>query len=244
MLDPRLNSSGFISLCCAENKDDLPVFERVGGLNAKVYRFSHEGQEYFFKEYLFRNLWKRRNVLFRGRQAIRIYTLLRDAGFRAPKVVCVARRGMRIFSVSESAGADCSIKEAYLDPEKWVGEDISSFRKAFGREVGRLHKAGFCHGDLRWGNVLVRSMDNGKPVFIFIDNDRTRKFWNIPARLRIKNLVQIRLMTISLERPIAEWDDFWQGYCEMNKSIEQRASFWLKKIERKTSSRLLGRTHK
>jgi len=72
--------------------------------------------------------------------------------------------------------------------------------KQFGQTVGRMHAAGIFHGDLRLGNVLVKPVvslsnpkDDNRFVFIFLDNERTRKFKKLPERLRLKNLVQISM---------------------------------------------------
>jgi hypothetical protein len=72
----------------------------------------------------------------------------------------------------------------------------------FGQTVGRMHAENIFHGDLRLGNVLVKPVvslsnpkDNNRFVFIFLDNERTRKFKKLPKRLRLKNLVQIYIST-------------------------------------------------
>jgi hypothetical protein len=68
----------------------------------------------------------------------------------------------------------------------------------FGQTVGRMHADNIFHGDLRLGNVLVKPVvslsnpkDGSRFVFIFLDNERTKKFKKLPKRLRLKNLVQI-----------------------------------------------------
>jgi len=72
--------------------------------------------------------------------------------------------------------------------------------KQFGQTVGRMHAAGIFHGDLRLGNILVKPVvslsnpkDDNRFVFIFLDNERTRKFKKLPESLRLKNLVQISM---------------------------------------------------
>jgi predicted unusual protein kinase regulating ubiquinone biosynthesis (AarF/ABC1/UbiB family) len=70
----------------------------------------------------------------------------------------------------------------------------------FGQTVGRMHAQNIFHGDLRLGNVLVKQ-DNSQFVFIFLDNERTRKFKKLPRRLRLKNLVQICMSRDNISDP-------------------------------------------
>jgi tRNA A-37 threonylcarbamoyl transferase component Bud32 len=56
--------------------------------------------------------------------------------------------------------------------------------------VGRMHAQNIFHGDLRFGNILVKQ-ENEKFIFFLLDNERTKKFKKLPHRLRLKNLVQI-----------------------------------------------------
>lgn len=68
------------------------------------------------------------------------------------------------------------------------------FIRAFGNEIGRLHREGIFHGDLRLGNILVAG-SAGKPVFYFLDNERNRYFpGGMPEYYRLKNLVQINMI--------------------------------------------------
>ena len=66
---------------------------------------------------------------------------------------------------------------------KWLG--------ALAREIRRLHRYGFVHGDLVASNILVAAAD-GDPIFYFIDHDRTRCYpaW-MRQRLWRRNLVQL-----------------------------------------------------
>jgi len=55
-----------------------------------------------------------------------------------------------------------------------------------------MHAGGIFHGDLSIGNVLV-VREEQKWRFFFIGNERTKKFYRLHARLRLKNLVQINM---------------------------------------------------
>jgi hypothetical protein len=106
--------------------------------------------------------------------------------------------------------------------------------KRFGETVGQMHFRGIFHGDLRLGNVLVRQK-NRDLQFFFLDNERTKKFKRLPARLRLKNLVQINMF----REGITDTDRmrFFRKYCSRNirdkKAIKVLAKNVLKKTERR-----------
>jgi tRNA A-37 threonylcarbamoyl transferase component Bud32 len=85
--------------------------------------------------------------------------------------------------------------------KNWIpplsGKELVAKRKLIeklGNEIGTLHKAGVCHGDLRLSNILVEEEDNDI-VFYFIDNERTSDFSRVPRRLIKKNLVQVNMIS-------------------------------------------------
>ena len=70
-------------------------------------------------------------------------------------------------------------------------EEKRSIVRAFGRFVGRLHRAGIYHGDLKAVNVFVRWTGEGEPAFRLVDYDRVRFGRSVSRRRRIKNLAQV-----------------------------------------------------
>ena len=62
--------------------------------------------------------------------------------------------------------------------------------RALGRAIGRLHRAGFVHGDLTPFNLFVQL---GAPVrFIFLDHEKTRRNFGLGRKRRnLRNLVQL-----------------------------------------------------
>lgn len=229
----------FVVRCCLDYKGSETLFSPVRSSRfTRVFRFSWDDHEYYLKEYLFQNWRKHFRGLRRGNHLANIAQRLNNAGFHAPQVVCYARRKSRVFVVSESANAVCSVRDIYDDPAGWEVEDIHGFRRAFGREVGRLHQAGFSHGDMRWGNILVRLANKRLVEFVYIDNDRTRKFRRIPFRRRVINLVQVRLETIDHGNPSDEWLDFWEGYRQTAGLGERRLTALHEFLVCKTNKRL------
>ncbi len=61
---------------------------------------------------------------------------------------------------------------------------------ALGGAVARLHAAGFVHGDLHHGNVLV-----GEPGPVLLDFQRTRRAWTLRARRRDLGFLDASLAT-------------------------------------------------
>ena len=174
----------------------------------------------------------------RGTYLKRIADLLNEAGFESPHVVCHGRSGVRVFVVSEAANADESVYDLLTGISETPVPDLQRFRFLFGEEIGRLHAAGFVHGDLRWGNVLVRGADTGQPAFIYIDNDRTRKYRRIPAHQRIKNLIQIKYPGSLLDKPESDWDTVWEGYISGNPEVRTDATSWRRRVDVKNARRV------
>ena len=107
--------------------------------------------------------------------------------------------------------------------------------RAFGQTIGRMHAADIFHGDLRLGNVLVRREKSGWRFFL-IDNERTRKFWRLPARIRLKNLVQVNM----LDSDGATKTDrmrFFKAYLSINPCVQSCYKEWAQKVVAKTYQR-------
>jgi hypothetical protein len=119
-----------------------------------------------------------------------ITTALREAGFTAPPVLLrgwhyESSRELVITARAEGDGPILAMRE--------LGGSIAAKRgvlRALGREVGRLHRAGFIHGDLTPFNIRIALHE--PPRFAFIDHDRTRRKIMIGrSRHRLRNLVQL-----------------------------------------------------
>jgi tRNA A-37 threonylcarbamoyl transferase component Bud32 len=109
-------------------------------------------------------------------------------------------------------------------------QEKRSLITAFGRTVGRMHAEGIFHGDLRLGNVLVRK-DADCRRFFFIDNERTKKFFRLPKRLRFKNLVQVNMVIDGVSK--TDRMRFFRSYLKDNEPI--RCGY--KRIARKVAVR-------
>lgn len=196
----------FLDACCEEPYAGRAGFKMVNSSRyARVYRFRYGGKDYFYKSYLHRSRFEKVKDAFRGcraERALRGHMVLRENGFGAPKVAMVGKKGRLCFMVSTAVKNGRGWREHYKS--EWNRDlserDLAMKRETIrelGRTVGRLHSRGIFHGDLRWGNIIIVGSGSDRPGFVFLDNERTVKYRNLPWRKRIKNLVQINLDTYS-----------------------------------------------
>ena len=121
-----------------------------------------------------------------GRRALRAFRMgeaLRAAGFGAPLAVVAARRGGEGVLATRDTGGDDLIATVTRLRDRRAKRALL---RALGAEVGRLHAAGFVHGDLVPPNVRV--VDG---CFVFLDNDRTRRSAVLVSLAARRNLVQL-----------------------------------------------------
>jgi hypothetical protein len=123
----------------------------------------------------------------RAWRAYRMGRTLAEAGFRAPEALMVGRRGGEGVLVTAEVVAP-SLLDAIAAAQR--GSVPTAVKRrlldTLGTQVGRLHAAGFVHGDLVPSNLLAE-----RDALVFLDHDRTRRgallvWWG--AR---RNLVQL-----------------------------------------------------
>jgi len=121
---------------------------------------------------------------WRATRAFQMGEALAAAGFDAPAVVVAARRGGEGLLVTRDTGGNDLL--AALAMRARTREAKRALLHALGAEVGRLHRAGFVHGDLVPPNVRVVG-----ERFVFLDNDRTRRSALLVRLAGRRNLVQL-----------------------------------------------------
>jgi tRNA A-37 threonylcarbamoyl transferase component Bud32 len=160
--------------------------------------------KYYYKEYLPRNQLEGVKRLVRGGRCARARkqaAVLQDLGFYTPAIVCWGRGRKNSFMITKGVGG--SGFASYLRDEfhrPLHGHKLRLKRQAIrevGELVGRLHRCGIVHGDLRLGNLLMRETTAGF-VYYLIDNERNKRWFRIPRKLVLKNLVQMAMLGLDI----------------------------------------------
>ncbi len=213
-----------------------------------IVRFGDVEKVVYLKEYFYRSAWDFVKHLFRpsrARRALKAAFMLAENGFESPAIVAMGQCRF-IFFTTRNFVATLEVESARSVYQNVVDNQSSlntgqfqmkrSLAGAFGRTVGRMHAGGIFHGDLRLGNVLAREEQDGWRFF-FLDNERTKRFRRLPARLRLKNLVQINMFEPWAASNTDRMRFFKEYWAENKKSKVEKAAL-IKKVLKKTNRRL------
>jgi hypothetical protein len=203
----------------------------------------------YCKEFVARSPLDQLKRLVRPSRAVRdmnASSLLHRYGFRTAQVVLAAEVRTGLFR-STSFLVTLEITEVrpvahYLMQESGAAGSCSRrerrrLLRRFGLAIGRMHRYGIAHGDLRERNTLVRRRE-GSWEFFFIDNERTRKWFRLPDRARRKNLVQVNMLPWGISH--TDRLRFFRAYLRMNPALRPRYKQWAGRIMAVTRRRLLS----
>jgi len=205
---------------------------------------------HYLKEYLCRSTLDFVKHLFRPSRAKRAFNatlMLQKNGFDAPAVTgllehCTGPFCTNNLLLTEGIENSKSMQQLLTDFYENSGRDTSidkrAMLKAFGGIIGQMHAKGIFHGDLRLGNILV-VREEQKWRFYLIDNERTKKFYHLPAWLRLKNLVQINMYGCGITN--TDLMRFFKAYLKYNPAVANNRRAWAVKILKRTSWRLRGK---
>jgi len=201
----------------------------------------------YLKKYLCRSTLDFVKHLFRPSRAKRAFNatlMLQKNGFDAPAVIglfehCTGPFCTNNLLLTEEVENSKSMPQLLTDICQSSGGDTfvrkRALIEAFGRTIGQMHAKGIFHGDLRLGNVLV-VREEQQWRFFFIDNERTKKFYHLPDRLRLKNLVQINMFRCGITN--TDRLRFFKTYLKDNPVVANNRQDWAVKILARTSFRL------
>ena len=205
-------------------------------------------QNYFLKVYHPESAWSAVKDWFRASKALRFLKqgiALSDAGFLVPPAVAAGEK--RHFGILKAAfvltvAIDGAPLTTFLKENAGRTNGALSVikkraaLKALARQIRRFHDLGFVHGDLVASNIFVCRDAAMNLQFVFMDNDRTRRYpkW-LPQSLWKRNLVQLNrlpLSSISLQDRIR----FFQAYSAAQRAadLDRHLLQWL---EQKTRQR-------
>jgi hypothetical protein len=131
--------------------------------------------------------------LLRGNAGARVARITRElagAGLEAPAILLhgADRASRREIIVTHRADGHGPLKTLSLLAGSTAHKRM--ILRALGREVARLHRGGFVHGDLTPFNILFRCGE--PPGFTFLDHERTRRNLMLALKRRqMRNLVQL-----------------------------------------------------
>jgi hypothetical protein len=92
--------------------------------------------------------------------------------------------------------------------------------EAFGRHLGRFHRDGFVHGDLKTRHVLVRNFATSRPDFFLVDLEKCVRLSFLPESLRVlwlaRDLIQFRVSLDHCCAPVPQeaWTSFFESYLQ------------------------------
>lgn len=236
---------------------DLPAegrgrFTRVtSSKHARVFRGSAslEGEDHkvYLKQYLCRSKLDCLKHMFRAsraKRALNASVMLRQNRIYTPGVLGLFERMAGPFRIEnilltedvENARSLATLLENMADSsDEDTLTDKHSLITAFARAVGQMHAKGIFHGDLRLGNVLAVKKDRDWRFFL-LDNERTRKFLRLPARLRVKNLVQVNMFRCGISN--SDRMRFFEAYLKGDPSAARKRKQWIARVYSRTESRL------
>lgn len=150
------------------------------GRTVRAARIEVDGRSYFLKRYNCKSWGYRIKNAVRRSRAVR--TWLVSWGFRVrdlptPKpLLCIEERRFRLlgrsYLVSEFVGGAIRLTDL------WPGLDVQSrggVLAKLGCLLGRMHRFGCLHGDLKWNNILLRPADGDREV-VLTDLDGSRVY--------------------------------------------------------------------
>lgn len=197
-------------------KDRIPDLLRgKGGIPVKSSRFttvlqfrhSQSGELFYCKDFHDRGIKDKIKNLFgfhRSRKAFRAGKILLQKGFLTPLPVMYGTEHTfffmkKNFLITKEVPGERTYQ--YFQSRFQLPLSIEQYTEkralisAAGKEIGRLHRHGIFHGDLRVGNIIINGTGSSVRLY-FIDNERTRHYRNIPERKRFQNLVQLNMVLL------------------------------------------------
>lgn len=200
MSEPILNQAHYAELAEILGRDELPEGWQLVGSSAYARVAMDPSAGVYYKEFLPRSPLEQLKALVRGSRCARARLhndALREAGFMTPvNLAWGSLPGGREYLFSTAVpgkGVTHWLREELVSR---TGESLALRRqllRQLGEYIGRMHAAGFVHGDLRTSNVLgERSGDRFS--FYLIDNERNQQGIPAAGKAVLRNLMQLNML--------------------------------------------------
>ena len=191
-------------ICRDENRYIRHNSSKMARLWTTTARYRGSSIDIYIKQYLQRTAMDYLKHFFRdsrGRRAFKASLMLRLNGFDCPEPLvllekytgpCCTKSILVTEGIPGSINLNRHISKLTAEGTYRAEAEKKAIIKKLGSYIGKMHKLGIFHGDLRAGNILLQHNDK-RWCFFLIDNERTRQFTAITLRLIIKNLVQLNM---------------------------------------------------
>ena len=237
--------------------DDLPLAENFNGLRgpfeqvlASKYARVHKGSisflghrhDLYIKHFLYRStvdFLKHTIRPSRAARALKASQMLAAENLLSPEVIAMGELKKGPF-VSKSFMITRSVENAPT-LTNWIieGKDTKTKRQLItqlAETIGRMHAANISHGDLRTGNILVKTNGNNWDFYL-LDNERTVKYSTLPDKLRHKNLVQLNMLN-DVNLTNTDRMRFYKTYLKQNQQTIPDPKDLAKRVIKRTTERL------
>jgi tRNA A-37 threonylcarbamoyl transferase component Bud32 len=139
------------------------------------------GGRIFLKRYNRKGLFHTFKNIFRASRAQRVWEKsygLELRGFNVPRPIAyMEERRFRIlkrsYVISEFLSGAVNLNE-FIGQQVMSDDERAEVISALGREIGRMHRFGWFHGDLKWNNILVNETSGRERAFYFLDIDGSK----------------------------------------------------------------------
>lgn len=169
------------------------TLKKTGKLTARL--ICVENTRYFVKRYRAGNFLQ---VMFGVDKALNVYrhsAVLVQAGLPVVEALAYIREGRRLapvasYLVSRSLEEMTDLRH-FSESAAFEGLAANEeFFASIARDLARLHQMGYCHGDLKWANIMVQA---ASLQYTFVDLDGLRKPWLFSASFFAKDLARFIL---------------------------------------------------
>ncbi len=195
------------------------VWERVSSSPSAFVARRRHAPVIYYKEFLRRTPWENLKNVVRGdsrcERAVKQSELLHRLGFNTPLLIGWGIHEKREFMLTSGVDAEPIAVYLYRHWEMviaktWYAEKRSLLHQLAG-EIARLHRAGIVHGDLRLNNILMMK-ECEQYRFYYLDNERNRCLPRLSRSQRVKNLIQLNLISPIVISP-RDRLRFFASYC-------------------------------